>query len=77
MKADITGDGVFTISDVWGWAEFIGCWPGNFVFHWLGGNSIGKFFEITPYDQYTTGAWTISVIIWLIVASILAAGSSN
>lgn len=77
MKADITGDGAFTISDVWAWAEFIGCWPGNAVFRWLSGNSIGQFFEISTFDQYTGGAWTISIVAWIVAAGIFAAATSN
>jgi hypothetical protein len=77
MKADITGDGVFTISDVWAWMEFIGCWPGNLALRWLSGNSIGRFFEITPFDQYTGAAWTISVVAWVAVVGIFTSSASS
>ncbi|WP_043171527.1 hypothetical protein [Bordetella bronchiseptica] len=71
MKADINGDGQFTISDVWAWAEFIGCWPGNFALRFLSGTEAGKFLEISYFDQYTTGAWILSAIVWIAVFAML------
>ena len=72
MTADITGDGLFTISDVWGWLRFVGCFPGNKALHWMEGTAVGRFFEISDLSQYSASAWVISVILWLIVLSLLS-----
>jgi len=78
MSADITGDGAFTISDVWAWAEFIGCWPGNTALVLLSDTAVGRFFELSPWDQYGTLAWVVSVAVWLVVLGfVAAAGNSN
>ena len=42
----------------------MGCWPGNFALRLLSGTEAGKFLEISYFDQYTTGAWILSVIVW-------------
>lgn len=73
MKADITRDGAFTISDVWAWFEFIGCWPGNAAIRALEDTSLGRFFEISIWDLYGALAWTISVAAWLITLSVVQA----
>jgi len=64
---DVNHDGLFTITDVELLAKYIGCWPGNFLLNVLRHTPLGTFFEIGPFDQYTTAAWTISVIVWLVV----------
>lgn len=64
---DVNRDGLFTITDVGLLAKYIGCWPGNFVLKVLAHTPLGTFFEVGPFDQYTNAAWTISVIVWLIV----------
>lgn len=64
---DANQDGAFTISDVLLHLEFIGCWPGNLLLRLLSGTEVGKFLEISYFDQYTTGAWILSAIVWIAV----------
>ena len=68
---DVTGDGVFTISDAGVWLNALFFLPGNKVLATLMETSLGRFFEMTP-DWY--GGWfsgIVSLAIWLIVLSII------
>lgn len=63
-KADINGDGQFTISDVWGWTVQIYYLPGDLVIEVLIGTAVGNFFEIGPDNYRGIFSLIVSAIIW-------------
>lgn len=75
---DMNCDGVFTISDVWLWAEWVFFLPGDWLLRVIMKNSetamfferVYTFFEIAPvvYGGWFSGI--ISAIAWLIAIGI-------
>ena len=69
---DVTGDGVFTITDVGVWLNAVFFRPGNEVLATLMETSLGRFFEMTPewYGGWFSGM--VSAGFWLVVLWIIA-----
>ena len=62
---DMNCDGLFTISDVFLWIEWLFFLPGDGLLWWLMQNEgLATFFELTPaaYSGWTSGVF--SVIAW-------------
>ncbi len=72
IAKDMNCDGVFTISDVLLWGEWVFFLPGDgLLWALMEWQSVATFLEITPaaYSGWSSGI--VSVIIWLIVIAIL------
>jgi len=69
---DITGDGVFTISDVEAWFADAFFGPGDVVLSILMMTPIGRFFEMTPdwYGGLFSGLFSAGF--WLFVISLIS-----
>ena len=65
--ADMNGDGVVTISDVWLWFEWLYFYPGDGVV-WVVGTALpaaARFLEVTPASYgAASGSGIISLLIW-------------
>lgn len=69
---DANFDGVFTITDVFIWVKFVACWPGNFLTRLISFTGVGRFFEMSPNDDYTWFAWILSAVAWLMLFGFIA-----
>jgi hypothetical protein len=75
FAADMNGDGVVTISDVWLWFKWLYFYPGDGLLYFLvrGAESIAKFFEVTPDSFGGAFSGVASFFAWLIVLGGFAA----
>ena len=72
MNWDINNDGAVTISDMWLFAKGILQLPGNAAIEFLDGTTVGTFFEISRADVNSGTATVFSVVLWLVLAFLIA-----
>lgn len=67
--ADMNGDGVITIGDVWLWIKWLYFYPGDGLLYGVmsGVPQIAKFFEITSSSYGGIFSGIFSLLAWLIV----------
>ena len=63
--ADMTGDGMVTISDVWAWVWWLFYYPGDIaIYGILKVEWFAKFFELTPAYYGGWLSFFISLVVW-------------
>lgn len=76
LAADMNGDALTTITDVWLWSKTVFLLPSNFVtavFQGRDGNSaIAQFFEMNCSTGQSWGGAIFSFLMWLAVLSALS-----
>jgi uncharacterized membrane protein SirB2 len=72
MNWDLNRDGSITISDMWLMLKYLACLPGNFLMNVLSTTSVGHFFEVKLHDDYSTGRWLVSIMVWVIAYGVIA-----
>ena len=66
--ADMTGDGIVTIRDVWAWIVWLYFYPGDLAIHYmLSAERFAQFFELTPAHYGGAASLLISLVFWLIL----------
>lgn len=72
MRGDANGDGIFTISDIWIYIEYLACFPGNLLMRALALSKAGPFLELDIRTvEYSGWAWTISVLAWIALLGVI------
>lgn len=69
LVADLTGDGAFTISDVWAWFKWIYFAPGDLVAILFLDTGPGNFLEMTVDSLSGIGSGVFSLLVWLLLFS--------
>jgi hypothetical protein len=72
LVADMNRDGVFTISDIWAWFNFVFFAPGDLVIGVLYGTAVGRFLEISPGSISGVGSGVLSFFVWMFVWMVVA-----
>jgi len=63
--ADMTGDGIVTISDIWAWVGWLFYYPGDFVIYYmLSHKDLAQFLELTPQHYGGAASALISFFAW-------------
>lgn len=70
--ADLTGDGVFTISDVSAWFRWVFFAPGDFVLLHLVNTGFGDFFEVSAQWMNGWVSGIFSFFAWVFVLLLAA-----
>ena len=71
FQADMTGDGVVTISDVGSWVGWLFYYPGDYILSLIiEDRTLGSFFEVNgaSYGNWFSGI--VSAVIWIIAWSV-------
>ena len=63
--ADMNGDGVVTITDVWLWFKWLYFMPGDFLVAVVGPTALGRFLELTTSSYGSFGSGFLSFILWM------------
>jgi len=71
--ADLTGDGLFTISDVWAWFKWVYYAPGDLIAILLLDTSLGNFLELSSDSLSGLGSGVASLLLWLLLLGFFAA----
>lgn len=77
LRWDMTGDGAFTISDVYLLLISLFFYPGDVVVYALLGSSVGNFFEMTAASYGGGFSFLVSILFWLVVFLIVSSSLST
>lgn len=72
LVADLTGDGAFTISDVWAWFKWIYFAPGDLASILLLDTGLGNFLEMSVDTLSGLGSGVFSLFFWLLMFAFYA-----
>jgi hypothetical protein len=78
FAADMNGDGIFTISDVWLMVKYVYFAPGDLViFAHLSDRELPTLFELDASWLYGWTSGVISGLVWFIVLGIIGATTAQ
>ena len=70
--ADMTGDGIVTIGDIWAWVGWLFYYPGDIaIYGMLKVEGFAKFFELTPAHYGGALSFLISLGFWMLLCVLL------
>ena len=71
FEADMTGDGVTTISDFGAWVGWLFYYPGDYILSLIIEDpTLGTFFEVSPTSYGNWFSAILSAVIWIIGGSV-------
>ena len=71
FRADMNGDGIVNIADVWLWIKWLYLYPGDWLVYLIGNTAAGRFLNLLAQSYGGELALGVSVVVWLCVADIL------
>lgn len=71
FRADMNGDGIVNIADVWLWIKWLYLYPGDGLIHLIGNTAAASFLNLPAQPYGGELALGVSVVVWLCVADIL------
>ena len=71
FRADMNGDGIVNIADVWLWIKWLYLYPGDWLVYLIGNTAAGRFLNLSAQSYGGELALGVSVVVWLCVADIL------
>jgi hypothetical protein len=71
FRADMNGDGIVSIADVWLWIKWLYFYPGDGLIYLIGNTAVGSYLNLSAQPYGGELALGISVVVWLCVADIL------
>lgn len=71
FHADMNGDGIVNIADVWLWIKWLYLYPGDWLIYLIANTAAGSFLNLSPQSHGGELALGVSVVVWLCVADIL------
>jgi len=74
VRADMTGDGIVTISDVVLWLQWLFALPGDAAVLAMAGTPVGTFFEVGRHSLGGNVSLGLSVAFWGLLWIALAGG---
>ena len=71
FRADMNGDGLVNIADVWLWIKWLYLYPGDWLIYLIGNTAAGRFLNLPAHSYGGELALGVSIVVWLCVADIL------
>ena len=71
FRADMNGDGIVNIADVWLWIKWLYLYPGDWLVYLIGNTAAGRFLDLSAQSYGGELALGVSIVAWLCVADIL------
>jgi hypothetical protein len=71
FRADMNGDGIVNIADVWLWIKWLYLYPGDWLVYLIGNTAAGRFLNLSAQSYGGELALGVSIVVWLCVADIL------
>jgi hypothetical protein len=67
--ADMNGDGIVTVSDVWLWVKWLFFYPGDLLLQLIMSYTpaLATFFELAPSSFGGWGSGSISIFAWFVI----------
>jgi hypothetical protein len=71
FRADMNGDGIVNVADVWLWIKWLYLYPGDALIYLIENTAAGRFLDLPAQSYGGELALGVSIVAWLCVADIL------